>query len=102
MEFRMAIDSGCATVFLEGRLSFQSYPDFRAATVPLLALPEVNEIHLDMAGVDYLDSSALGMILHLKQKTEVAKRALCISRPSPKVATILRVVNFGKLLPILP
>lgn len=102
MEFRMVIDSGRATVFLEGRLSFQSYPDFRAATVPLLDLPEVREIHLDMAGVDLLDSSALGMILHLRQKTETAGKPLSISRPSPRIATVLRVVNFGKLVPILP
>ena len=102
MEFRSTIDAGRATVFLEGRLSFSSYPEFRAATLPILEHPEVDEIHLDLAGVTFLDSSALGMILHFNQKAGVANKGLVISRPSPAIATVLRVVNFGKLIKILP
>lgn len=102
MEFRTVIESSCATVFLEGRLSFSSYPDFREATSPLLGHPQVMDIHLDMANVDYMDSSALGMILHLNQKALTAHKAIAITRPAPQIATILKVVNFGKLVTILP
>jgi len=102
MEFKTVIDSGCATVFLEGRLSFSSYPDFRAATTPCLAHPQVQDIHLDMASVDYLDSSALGMILHLNQKAAAAQKTIAITRPAPQIATVLKVVNFSKLVPIHP
>jgi anti-anti-sigma factor len=102
MEFRTAIDSGRATVYLDGRLSFQSYPDFRAATVPYLDRPEVKEIHLDMSAVDLMDSSALGMILHFRQKAAAANKALAITRPAPAIAKILKVVNFSKLVTILP
>jgi anti-anti-sigma factor len=102
VEFKTAIDSGRVTVFLEGRLSFQSYPDFRAATVPYLDHPEVKEFHLDMSAVDFMDSSALGMILHFRQKTEAARKALAVTHPAPAIAKILKVVNFGKLVTILP
>ena len=94
MGFRMQVDHQCATVFLEGRLAFGSYPDFRAATMSALDLPEVQVIHLD--------SSALGMILHFKQKADLAKKTLAIIRPSPQVATVLKVVNFDRLISILP
>jgi len=100
--FKTAIDSGRATVFLEGRLSFQSYPEFRAATVPYLDHPEVKEFHLDMSAVDFMDSSALGMILHFRQKTAEAHKALAITHSAPAIAKILKVVNFGKLVTILP
>jgi HptB-dependent secretion and biofilm anti anti-sigma factor len=100
--FRTAIDSGRATVYLEGRLSFQSYPDFKAATVPYLDHPEVKEFHLDMSAVDLMDSSALGMILHFRLKAMAAHKALAITRPAPAIAKILKVVNFGKLVTILP
>ena len=102
MEFKTSIDAGRATVFLEGRLAFGSYPDFRAATLPLLDLQGVTEVHLDMASVAYLDSSALGMILHFKLKAEAAKMTLVIARPAPDIANILKIVNFHKLMTIIP
>jgi anti-anti-sigma factor len=102
MGFKTSLDSKRATVFLDGRLAFGSYADFKAASVPLLDAPEVTEIHLDMSAVEYLDSSALGMILHFKQKTETAGKALAITHPSPPVAAVLKVVNFSKLMTILP
>jgi anti-anti-sigma factor len=102
MEFRTIVDAGRATVILNGRLAFASYPDFRAATMPLLELPGVSEIQLDMASVAYLDSSALGMILYFKQKAEEVQKTLVISRPAPDIATILKIVNFQKLIPIIP
>jgi anti-anti-sigma factor len=63
MSFPNTCEGSHATAFLEGSLSFRSYPDFKAATQPHVENPSVREIHLDMAGVEYLDSSALGMIL---------------------------------------
>jgi anti-anti-sigma factor len=102
MGFKTSIESKRATVFLEGRLAFGSYADFKTASFPLLDLPEVAEIHLDLSAVEYLDSSALGMILHYKQKAEAAGKTLALTRPSPPVATVLKVVNFSKLLAILP
>ena len=102
MAYRTAIEAGRATVFLDGRISFRSYPDFRAATLSALEDLEVRAIHLDMAGVEFLDSSALGMILHFNQKALAAAKALAITRPAPPIAAILQVVNFGKLVTILP
>jgi len=102
MPYRTVIEAGRATVLLDGRISFRSYPDFRAATLSALENLEVKEIHLDMAGVDFLDSSALGMILHFNQKALAATKALAITRPAPPIATILQVVNFGRLVTILP
>jgi anti-anti-sigma factor len=102
MGFKTSLDSKRATVFLEGRLAFGSYPAFKTASFPLLELPEVTEIHLDLSAVEYLDSSALGMVLHFKQKAEAAGKALAITRPSPPVAAVLKVVNFSKLVTILP
>lgn len=102
MEFRTIVETNCATVFLEGRLAFGSYPEFRDATAPLLDLPAVKEIRLDLAGVDYLDSSALGMILHFNQKAGTAGKALTLARATPKIASILKVVNFNRLVTILP
>jgi anti-anti-sigma factor len=102
MGFKTSLDSKRATVFLAGRLAFGSYSDFKTASFPLLERSEVTEIQLDLSAVEYLDSSALGMILHFRQKAEAAGKTLAITRPSPTVATVLKVVNFSKLVTILP
>jgi anti-anti-sigma factor len=102
MGFKTSLDSKRATIFLEGRLAFGSYTDFKTASFPTLEMSGVTEIHLDMSAVEYLDSSALGMILHFKQKADAAGKALAITRPSPTVAAVLKVVNFSKLMTILP
>jgi len=100
MTFPTTIRESLAVVFLQGRLSFRSYPDFKAATQGPLEDPAIREIHLDLAGVDHLDSSALGMILHLKQKADLQGKEIVLTRPSPAISTVLGVVNFGKFLRI--
>lgn len=100
MSYLSTLDGPIATIFLQGSLSFRSYPDFKAATQPHLESPAIQALHIDMAAVEYLDSSALGMILHLKQKTDAAGKALVLTRPSAPVATVLKVVNFDKFLRI--
>lgn len=102
MEFKTVVDSGCATVHLDGRLVYVVYPGFRAATLAALEHPAVTRIHLDMSGVVFLDSSVLGMILYFNQKARAAGKELAIVRPSAQVAEVLKIVNFGKLVPILP
>jgi len=102
MGFKTTTEATRATVYLDGRISFRTYPDFRAATLPCLEDPAVKEIHLDLAGVEYLDSSALGMVLHFRQKAEDLGKALALTRPAPPIATILKVVNFDRLVTILP
>lgn len=100
MSYPSTIDGSTATVFLQGSLSFRSYPDFKAATQPHLESPAIQALHIDLAAVEYLDSSALGMILHLKQKTDAVSKEVVLTRPSSPVATVLKVVNFGKFLRI--
>lgn len=102
MDFKTVVDSGCATVFLEGRLAYGVYPEFRAATLAALDHPGATRIQLDMSGVTFLDSSVLGMILYFRQKAQAAHKELAIIRPSEPVAEVLKIVNFNKLVPILP
>ncbi|WLT30258.1 STAS domain-containing protein [Geothrix sp. PMB-07] len=101
MDYKTVVDAGCATVFLDGRLAYGVYPEFRAATLAALDHPSTTRIQLDMSGVTFLDSSVLGMILYFRQRAQAAQKELAIVRPSAQVDEVLKIVNFSKLVPIL-
>ena len=101
MNFSAQLQGATGMVLLEGRFTFECHQAFKEATDPLLDNPAVTEIRLDLAGISYMDSSSLGMLLVLREKAEVKGRAIVLVRPSPSVITILKVVQFGKIFQIL-
>ena len=55
---------------------------------------------LDLSQTDYMDSSALGMILLLKDHVQLYAGQLVISRPSETVKQILEIAQFHRLMRI--
>jgi anti-anti-sigma factor len=62
---------------------------------------EVRSVTINMAGVDYLDSSALGMLLMLRDKAAAANKTLKLSNVRGAVKQVLEIANFGKLFSIV-
>jgi anti-anti-sigma factor len=89
-----------STIVLSGRFDFSSHRDFRAAYEALLAAGGISKITLDMQGVEYLDSSALGMLLLLNEKATPSNIKVVISKPQTNVRQILEIANFNKLFTI--
>ena len=99
--FTAQADGGNGRVQLAGRFTFECHQAFKSATDPLLEIPNLGQLQLDLSGVDYMDSSSLGMLLVLREKAETKGITVALLRPSPCVITILKVVQFGKLFQIL-
>ena len=89
-----------STIQLSGRFDFNTHRDFRAAYEELLAAGGITKITLDMQWVEYLDSSALGMLLLLNEKAGPSHVKIVISKPQPNVRQILEIANFNKLFTI--
>jgi anti-anti-sigma factor len=100
MFFNSTIKGAEATVFLEGKISFQNSNDLNTVLKPLLEDATLKEIHLDLAAVTYIDSGGIGLFLHAKRKAETSGKDLVLRRPTPTVDGILKVVNFAKLMRI--
>jgi len=94
------IDGQVARLSLEGRFDFHYHRDFRAAYDAVLAKTEIREIVVDFGRVDYLDSSALGMLLLLREKAETGGKKVKLSNLSGSVKQVLEIANFGKLFAI--
>jgi len=100
MALETHIDSATKTleIKISGRFDFGIHKDFRKATEQ--ASSDVNTAIVDMGNVDYLDSSALGMLLVLRDKVGESKGAVRIKNPKPEVKKILEIANFDKLFTV--
>lgn len=97
MQADVRIDNGTATVRLSGRFDFNAHRDFRGAYEPLVENVAVKALTIDLEGVDYLDSSALGMLLILREKAKQGGKALTLANARAGVRQVLDIANFGKL-----
>ena len=87
------------SIRVSGRFDFSVHQDFRKATEQVV--DTVNSIVIDLARTDYLDSSALGMLLVLRDKVGENKKAITIIKAKPEVKNILKIANFDKLFTLL-
>lgn len=69
MPFEIRGNGDTSVICLDGRFVFTSHAGFREAYEQVLARHETRVIQLDMDKVEYLDSSALGMMLLLKDNS---------------------------------
>jgi anti-anti-sigma factor len=82
---------------LAGRFDFNSHRAFRDAYEPALGVSEVREYEIDFGQVEYLDSSALGMLLMLKEKAQASAKTVALVNCRGTVKQVLEIANFGKL-----
>lgn len=92
-------DSGDkVTISVSGKFDFQLYDDFRSAYTSTQGSGTAYEVNL--SGTDYLDSSALGMLLLLREHAGGDSSRIEITEISDDVRKVLEVANFGKLFNI--
>ena len=98
MSFETKMESGVLYLKIGGRFDFSVHKQFRDATNQ--ALTNVKKIEVDLSSADYLDSSALGMLLILRDKIAGSKDAVVIKGATSDVKKILQIANFDKLFTI--
>lgn len=100
MQITNDVSGDRATLKLGGRFDFHSHRDFRSAYEQHLESADLREIVIDFGDVDYLDSSALGMLLLLREKAEGAGKKVILAGLKGTVKQVLEIANFGKLFNI--
>lgn len=101
MEINIVVEESSAVMHLKGRFDFNTHRDFRDAIEKALATPHARKIRVDLAAVDYLDSSALGMLLILRDKTQAAGKTVELANARQSVAQVLEIANFKSMFTIL-
>lgn len=100
MQITSTLEGGKRSLSLSGRFDFHSHREFRGAYETALEEDAVKEVEIDFSGVDYLDSSALGMLLLLREKANAIDKGVVLSGLKGTVKQVLDIANFGKLFAI--
>ncbi|MEW5007808.1 MAG: STAS domain-containing protein [Cycloclasticus sp.] len=83
------------TISISGRFDFGIHKEFRSA------IDSINKqtvhVFVDLRTTEYVDSSALGMLLLLKNKMNDHKDSISLINAKPDVKKILEIANFGQL-----
>jgi len=95
----MAISSSASgntvTISISGRFDFSSHKDFRGTYASTDGAS--SQYIVDMSAAEYIDSSALGMLLLLREHAGSEQSKITIQGAGNEVKDILVVSNFDKL-----
>jgi len=100
METNVSFVDGKGVMKLAGRFDFNSHREYRDALNNLIALDDAESFIVDLGGVSYLDSSALGMLLLLRDKARQAGKEVSLAGVQGSVREVLEIANFGKMFSI--
>lgn len=89
-------DASTVTVKISGRFDFAVQNEFRDCYYNSSASENI-EFILDMSGANYMDSSALGMLLMMREYLGGNAADISIINCSPDIKNILTVANFQSL-----
>lgn len=99
MDVTVGKGDGCVLFRLGGRFDFNAHREFRDGVDRALQQQETR-VDVDLGEVAYLDSSALGMLLMLRDKAKSAGREVRLVNARGSVRQVLEIANFGKLFAI--
>ena len=83
------------TVKISSRFDFNVHQVIRKATEQVTST--IKQVIIDLKATEYVDSSALGMLLVLRDKIGGDKEKVKIVNASPEVKKILEIASFDKL-----
>ncbi len=93
-------DNHIATISLSGRFTFEAHRLFKAAYIASLEDSGVACLVVDLQGIEYLDSSALGMLLMLRDHVLAASKTLELANPSGITARTFDIAGFYRMFVI--
>ncbi|MBA4383004.1 MAG: anti-anti-sigma factor [Sideroxydans sp.] len=96
----VTIAGGNATITLDGRFDFHTQREFRTAYTPVLENEAIKNISIDFSRVNYIDSSALGLLMLIRERAESCGKDVWLINPNETVRKIFKIANFDKLFKI--
>ena len=95
---QLSADGQELTIAIQGRFDFGAHQEFRDAYERVEGTPKRYQV--DLQGTTYLDSSALGMLLLLRDHAGGDDAEVRVTNSNSDVRKILAISNFDKLFDI--
>ena len=101
MDASCRLTEGAVIISLSGRFDFNCHREFRAVMAEAMKYETVAGIRIDLREASYIDSSALGMMLMLREEARAAGRTVTLAGAQGAVKELLEIANFAKLFPLV-
>ena len=93
-----SLQDGELIIGIKGRFDFRVYDSFRNAYADVG--DAISKYIVDLGAAEYMDSSALGMLLLLREFAGGDEADIQLLAPNAEIRNVLDIANFGKLFTI--
>lgn len=94
LERQLSADGKSLTIMMDEKFDFGKVQDFRMAYGS--DSENVTAITIDLSKTEYMDSSALGMLINMQKTMSPQVTSFKITNCRPQVAKILKISRFDK------
>lgn len=94
LDREFSADGKQLTIFIEEKFDFSKVQDFRLAYSEETS--SINSLTVNLQKTEYMDSSALGMLLNMHRTMSPQVKSFSLSKCRPQVLKILRIARFDK------
>ncbi len=99
MEITTEEKNGCTVATMRGSFTFGENQNFRAMLKELQTSPS-STVAIDLTGVEFIDSAALGMLLLLRDTMQSSGKILELRSPQGQIRKMFELSNFNELFTI--
>ncbi len=92
-------DGKQVNIHISGQFNFTVYKEFREASQGIEKPDEASYV-VNLSGTEFMDSSALGMLLLLRERAGGDRARIQITQCSPEIRKIFTISNFDRLFRI--
>jgi len=100
MAIEVQIRDYSACIAMSGCFDYKTWRIFTNVYLPLLDNAALSEICVDLTKVDYLDSSAMGMLLLLNERAQANNKQVTLHITSNFVLRAFKFARFSKIFNI--
>ena len=86
-----------ASIFLSGNIDYSTQEEIRTANQQALSNKKVREIHVNFAGVTFLDSSAIRALIILQKEADAAGKSLILLNCDGNTRDIFEIGGFDRM-----
>ena len=98
LQIRVQIEKECAVMYLQGRVSIETSPDFRDQLLAMLRRPSPPEmISIDLAGVSYMDTSGIATLIQALKVARVPGIAIHLEGLQGRILHLFEATGIGSL-----
>jgi anti-anti-sigma factor len=101
MQIEISAADGAAVMRLSGRFDYTTRNDFIAGVEEVIPLGQAGEIKVDLGGLSYIDSSALGMLLMMRDRGRKFGKTICLANARGAVRQVLDTAQFERLFRVV-